>query len=308
MGRDKMIALDADGNLFFTGKLGNNDKECRFKKMRAVVAASQQPACARDISLRAEVAVLLDGEGRIWEGGVARESKILSLSLSTISGDDAKFSSLSCGRFHSLALSNGSQVFSWGSFARGELNADMSLGFLQSRMLDVISLPALGATKHTGVVCINCKSDNISGVRYISIARDADKRSMQSLCARCVERDNMLKSEVALDMFNHQQVLLACHRKLPPHFRPSIANIDLTTGQTHHGTGCDSCSENPIAGIRYKCCNCDQYNLYASRMNLVASCFLWWLVLHVAVNHRLTSMQIYPQITIDIFARNKNGD
>ena len=57
------------------------------------------------------------------------------------------------------------------------------------------------------VVCINCKSDNISGVRYISIARDADKRNMRSLCARCVERDNMLKSEV-----EHKNLLLFCFR------------------------------------------------------------------------------------------------
>ena len=129
---------------------------------------------------------------------------------------------------------------------------------------------------HPGTRCDSCERSPITGTRY-----KCANCSNYDLCEQCeAQRDKVKHNEYHLFLQIPKPLPLYPSATLPkptadtskkdyPPLLPVLYKVGEAFSETfadsktisHDGVTCDGCGKNPIVGIRYKCVNCDQFNM-----------------------------------------------
>eukprot|EP01098_Paradermamoeba_levis_P015065 TRINITY_DN7460_c0_g1_i1.p1 TRINITY_DN7460_c0_g1~~TRINITY_DN7460_c0_g1_i1.p1 ORF type:complete len:1129 (+),score=354.56 TRINITY_DN7460_c0_g1_i1:136-3387(+) len=120
---------------------------------------------------------------------------------------------------------------------------------------------------HPGSVCSGCHMTPIQGIRYRCV-----NCVNYDLCAECEANPGPQHNKLHLFLKIATPLPLSpSFTNLPPlnptdkPLLPALYELQATppegSNATHKGTTCDGCGKAPIVGIRYKCVNCDEFNL-----------------------------------------------
>ena len=190
------------------------------------------------------------------------------------------------------------RMFVWGSLETGQLGLEIGFGAVQDLLQQRLVPATLGLVTHSGTACCLCRCDNIKGVRYLLVGagegggggrEGGQVAGTLDLCSGCMSKHGAARGA---DFIGNRFISVVCPRKLPPGFRPRLADVDMKAvsalleksantpddepaeeeaegagggemregseeaAAAESGVRCEGCGLAPIKGCCFLCANC----------------------------------------------------